>query len=163
MTNSVAMRDSKGQKRSLRRRLAIIPLAVLGLLLLIPGIVAAQQASETDIGDITGNIDQYEGQRVVVTGEVAQVIEPRAFIKREGGFLGIGASEILVIADRDLMAQIEEGREVRTTGSVGRFDFNAFQNAIGGDLSNTVYADWDGEAVLVVDTVEVVDNNGNDD
>ncbi len=49
---------------------------------------------------------------------------------------------------------VDDGQEVRVTGQVGRFDLEAFEFAVGGQLDDTAYADWDDEAVLVLESIE---------
>jgi hypothetical protein len=160
----VALMKTDPRTRTVRR--GLIPV-LLGLLLFLPAMAFAQQAQEVEVGDIHDNIGQYYGQTVVVETEVVEVLEPRAFVIGDAGFLGlgVGGNELLVMADHDPALQPEDGAEVRVTGQVGRFNLESFAQAIGGtvqDLQDTPYADWDGDPVLVLQSIEPRhDNNGN--
>lgn len=138
--------------RRLRAR-TLLPLLV-GLLLLVPGVVSGQAPEQVDLDEVTDNLDDYIGRQVTIEAEISDVIEPRAFIISAGGIAGIGGAEMLVMSTTIPNITIEEGQEVRVTGRVGRFDLEAFELAIRGELDDTAYADWDGKAVLVLQTIE---------
>lgn len=147
--------SSTAQPRAARRSSRWVVLSVLlGLLLLVPGVVSGQAPEAVGLDDLTGNLDDYIGRPVTIDGEVKDVIEPRVFVLGEGGIAGVGGAELLVMSVGTPSITIEDGAELRVTGRVGRFDLEAFELAVGGQLDDTAYADWDDEAVLVLESVE---------
>jgi hypothetical protein len=130
----------------------LLPLLV-GLLLIGPGVVSGQAPRQVELDEVTDNLDDYIGQQVTIDAEISDVIEPRAFVIRAGGALGVGGAELLVLSATMPSITVEEGQEVRVTGRVGRFDLEAFELAVGGQLDGTAYADWDDEAVFVLQSI----------
>jgi hypothetical protein len=91
-------------------------------------------------------VDRFFGRRVAVTGEITDVLGPRTFVLD---------GDLLVMGRRDLNAQLEGGRTVDTTGVVREFDLRAFERALGADLSDTPFAEWDDRPVLIITAVTV--------
>lgn len=70
--------------------------------------------------DADGTPEVTFGQTVTVTGDVGEVIGDQAFVlEGEGGFFGIGQSEVLVVSETAL--NVQEGDEVQVTGTVQEF------------------------------------------
>ena len=142
-------------RRALRHGWSRAVLSLLvSLLLIVPSVVAGQAPEQVELDEVTDNLDDYIGRQVTMEAEITEVIEPRAFVIGAGGVVGIGGAEMLVMSATMPSIAVDEGQEVRVTGRVGRFDLEAFELAVGGQLDGTAYADWDDEAVLVLQSIE---------
>ncbi len=107
------------------------------------------------------NPDDYLGQQVTVSGEVIEVLRPRAFrFSREGG----GAESLLVVSAQE--ANVENGQVVRVTGTVLRFDVpqwvRDFGQDVGLDFNDPVFQQFVGRASIVAQSVTVLEGADRD-
>ncbi len=114
------------------------------------------QTEAFDEGRFFENPDDYLGQDVTVSGEVVEVLRPRAFrFSRPGG----GAATLLVVSARE--ANVEKGQVVRVTGTVRRFDvpewFRDFGQDVGLDFNDPVFQEFVGRASILAQSVTVVE------
>jgi hypothetical protein len=148
--------------------LAAIALAiVLGAVLMLGG-------SNTDTTQTVGAAaivtepGAYEGDRVVVTGRIDELltdgaiavgsdmapedllvlIEPSAYV---GGY-GIGAP---MAAPLPMGTTYEPGDVVQVAGTVRAFDADTMSDELGLVLNDELFADWEGQPALVIDRLDV--------
>ena len=151
---------------------AIVGIIVVGLLVLFLIPVFADDGDDlgvagATIDEITDSPGPFLGQTVTVSGEVDQVLGPRAFTI--GGDDFIGEDELLVVGANDLPQLIGRselpGRPagellaaddvVQVTGPVRRFDLAAVEREIGFDLDDGLFAEWAGRPAVVARTVRL--------
>lgn len=96
-------------------------------------------ASGTTLQRITDNPKDFYGDTTLVSGQVREILSPRAFTVSSPGFLG---PELLVVSKAPLAAPtlrsatrpILEGDPVQVNGEVRRFDLSEFEKDVGSDL-----------------------------
>lgn len=148
--------------------LAAIALAiVLGAILVFGG---SNDSTTQTVGTaaIVAEPAAYEGDRVVVTGRIDELltdgamtmgsdlapedllvlIEPSAFV---GGY-GIGGP---MTAPLPVGTSYEAGDVVQVAGTVRGFDREAMADELGLVLNDELFASWEGEPALVVDRLDV--------
>ncbi len=102
------------------------------------------------------NPDEFLGQEVTVSGEVTEVLRPRAFrLSRVGG----GETSLLVVGAEE--ANVARGQVVRVTGTVLRFDVpnwvRDFGQDVGVDFNDPVFQQFAGRASIVAQSVTVIE------
>lgn len=119
-----------------------------------------EPASGVTIRDIRDNPDSYRNKTVTVSGEVDEVLSPRAFEIGGEGFAFPGS--LLVIAKQDLPSiagrtngMLREDDIVQVTGTVRDFRREQIQREVGMQLSQDEYSKWEGQPVIVADSVQV--------
>lgn len=120
------------------------------------------------LGAISDDPEAFFGQRVQLEGLASETIGERAFILREDAFLGglFGADEILVIdATQDGLDFIPlEDTSVLVTGVVQQYMPESLEAEYGLIADDERYADYEGSAVIVAESVinlDDVDTIGN--
>ncbi len=140
--------------------LGIAALAILAWILIQLFNAEPSAGPEEGIGisDITENPQEYYGQDVNVSGEVGEILRPRAFTigtqdEAAGGtLLVVGAREMSQI----LEGQELEGNEVaQVQGTVREFNITEIEDEIGADLDDGAFEEFEGEPVIVADTVDM--------
>ena len=138
---------------------AIVLVAVV-LLLLIPLFNEPEPIppGNATIPEITGGLDAYVGQSVLLTGEVQEVLSPNAFVLQgEARDAAAADASILVIGAQQNLAAIDEqllNDRVFVGGIVREFDIAAIEEEVGYDLDDALFADWDGRPVLVATAIQ---------
>ncbi len=99
------------------------------------------------------NPDDFEGRQVTVSGRVTEVIRPRAF-----RFSGedVDAAPLLVVSTQE--TNVATGQVVRVTGTVRRFDVEAFirdLRDLGVDFNAPEFREFAGRPVMVAESVTV--------
>lgn len=120
---------------------------------------AAPEAAVT-VSDIADNPQEYYGSTVTVSGEVGELIGPRAFTI--GAEDDLGGGSLLVVGAQQL-PQIMEGEAdeitaqdvAQVTGPVREFNLTEVENEIGAELDDALFAEFEGEPAVVANTVDV--------
>jgi hypothetical protein len=135
-------------------RSAILGLAALLALALLAR-PAAVQGQDVTVSEIAANPGEFNEQTVRVTGEVEDVLGPRAFTLEDDDLLF--DEEVLVVAQRplaDRRAQAVDPQtlvdaDVRVVGTVHQFNLDAFEERLGLDLDDSLLAEWAGRPAIV--------------
>lgn len=140
-------------------------LAAAGLVLLAILIVGTiinynggLQSTESRLGSVLENPDQYYGRRIDVVGDVDQVIGVRAFTIDTPQPL----SDKLLVISRQPIQPIGGGPDeylyksedrVEVMGEVREFRLRAMERALGMDLSDEEFRSWEGKPVMIADEI----------
>lgn len=119
------------------------------------------------LSDIAEDPEEYYGQRVVVSGQIDDVLEEDDAVGTDdtgaAGFVLGDDSELLVIganlpalAAIDANDEIAEGDVVQVTGTVQAFDEAEFESELGADLEEGVFEDFDDRPSLRATAVSLV-------
>lgn len=118
---------------------------------------AGANPTPVSIGELLDEPGRYTGQTVTVSGEVNDILGPKAFSIGGEEFLPPG--ELLVVSpqgfpqlpDRPENEHLVDDDIVQVTGTVRNFILTEVQRDVEpGDLEGEVYAEWEGKPVLVV-------------
>jgi len=99
--------------------------------------------------------DDFYGRWTSVLGGVAQKVGERGFVL-EGSSLPIEGGLLVITLFENLPVPIEEGLTVRVAGEVRQFSPTEFEEAADVDLSGGAYAEYEGQPVMVAETLRVV-------
>ena len=111
------------------------------------------------IEEIAEDPARYIGRRVTVSGEIDDLLGPRAFtIGGEGWFDGdellvVSAGPIPAPRGRPADAPLREDDLVQVTGPVRRFALADVEREIGVDLDDARFANWEGQPAVVATRV----------
>lgn len=110
--------------------------------------VPGQVANAEDVGPFSGvydadfreDIPSYLGNQVTLSAEVGEILSDRAFT-----IVDDDAAPLLVITGSEL-PELETGQTLGVDGAVEEgFDLPAFERALGVDLDDEVFLNWEGE------------------
>jgi hypothetical protein len=145
---------------------AIIGAVILVLLaLLLWALFNNNDSASPDTGATISEIVQapndYVGQTVTVRSGVEEVISPVAFSLDEDAVFegGIDDDLLVVSATQDAPLDFEtlEGNPALVSGTVHQFDIAAFEQELGYDLDDSLFANWDGRPALIATDVQVAE------
>lgn len=94
---------------------------------------------------VSSQIDTLPGEPVTIAGEVSQVISTVSFQLE-------GAGWQVVVLDAQ-QAAVDEGAFVQVEGTVRELNIAELEEEFGLDLDDELYADFEGDLVLVAETV----------
>ncbi|MBD1881336.1 hypothetical protein [Coleofasciculus sp. FACHB-T130] len=139
-----------------------IALALLAML--VPGCVAVQKEAAapeptTAVEKVAQNTDQLIGQTVTVSGEVEEIIGPKAFqLEDDKIFSG---EKVLVLNAVSATVPIAEGKNVTVTGQVRKFvlaDFEKEYNLTNDlNVKKKMEAEFEGKPVVIAQTTQVIE------
>lgn len=112
------------------------------------GYTAADPIYEPYAGEnviIADSITTITGEEVTVAGVVNELVSTVAF--RLGG---VGWDVLVLDAEQ---AAVAEGDAVEVAGTVRRFEIATIEEELGSDLDDALYEDFEGQLVLVADSV----------
>ncbi len=98
---------------------------------------------------VADSVDTLTGEEVTVAGEVSEVVSDVAF-----RLAGVGWD--VLILDSAQAAAVE-GEAVQVSGTVRRFEILTLEEEFGTDLDDELYTDFEGQLVLVADSIEPTD------
>ncbi len=91
--------------------------------------------------------------------QVEEVIGPNAFTLDEDAPLAGGIdNDLLVVSAQENLPFINDelgDQEVRVRGTVRAFDLAAFEEEVGFDLDDNLFADWAGRPAIVARAISV--------
>ncbi|MCI2240306.1 hypothetical protein MO973_45830 [Paenibacillus sp. TRM 82003] len=106
-------------------------------------------------GTFYEQIEDWDGQQVVLSAEVDEIASPRAFVLAPAP--GTEVDPLLVVTATEVEG-LEVGSSVEVTGTLGAaFDLPGVEEDTGVDLEGDRYDDFDAEPYLVATSVELVD------
>ncbi len=119
------------------------------------------------LSDVADDPEEYYGQRVVVSGQIDDVLEEDDAVGSDdtgaAGFVLGDEAELLVIgANLPALAaiganeEIAEGDVVQVTGTVQAFDEAEFESELGADLEAGVFEDFDDRPAIRATAVSLV-------
>lgn len=112
--------------------------------------VAILRGPGVTIDELNADVDAFTGERVVVHGEVLEVLGERAFTIVDN------AETVLVIgADGVTLTELAPGTFVRAAGAVRTFDVASLEAELGTTFDDTALGRFEGEPVLIADSVQV--------
>jgi hypothetical protein len=151
---------------------ALVAGAGVAAALAVGSAAQAQTPTEPSVGDIVDEPENWIGRQVTVSDDVTDVIGPRAFQMGEEDFLGLfGGTELLVVGARNLPQWVGndfaesgffdddgdydelQGAVARANGTVRRFNLAEVERELGVDLDDALFEDFDGDPVLVAQSV----------
>jgi hypothetical protein len=140
---------------------ALAVLATLAALWVRPLVTRSAAGPDATLGEVVADPAVYEGETVVVAGEVSRVYGPRAFVLR--GSEDVFGPELLVVADRAITpidgrtadAPVLPGDIVAVHGVVRSFDPGDVQWRTGADLDEAALWPWRQRPSLVADFVSI--------
>jgi len=125
---------------------------------------AGEQGVAATLPDITDNPEEYFGQTLTVDGAVAQIIEPNAFVIVEQRLAedeqllddpaALADEGVLVVGGGDPAPNLTELQAAQVTGLYREFDLVEFEEELGTDLDDGLYADWDGRPAILASDVQ---------
>ncbi|MGY1835776.1 hypothetical protein ACI79P_11760 [Blastococcus sp. SYSU DS0510] len=99
--------------------------------------------------DFREDLDGYEGVEVSLLGQVGRIVSPVAFT-----LTGDDVEPILVITDQEL-ADLRPGATVAVAAQpADEFELAGLEEALGTDLPDDAYEEWEGEPFLDAARVE---------
>jgi hypothetical protein len=110
---------------------------------------ASESASEPAADEVFADPESYLGEQVTVSGQVSEVVDANSF--RIGGEDVGGEALLVTSADQ---ANVEPDQNVQVTGTVQQFNLGEFEDEYGFDYDEGLYGDFEGEPVIVADSVE---------
>ena len=111
------------------------------------------------VRDIIGDPETFEGNSVIITGSVDEILGNNALVLREGLLM----SEITVFHSyQTLMSaiprDISDGAEVEVQGEVWMFNRDDIQHRLGITFPDDMFANWDNdEPVIIAESVRMVE------
>ncbi len=138
--------------------------ALVILALILWQLFAEEQSAGPEAGvtisDITDNPQEYYDSTVTVSGQVGELIGPRAFTI--GTEDSVGGGTLLVIGAKQLPEIIEGDAEeiaaddvVQVSGPVQEFNIAEIEDELGFDLEDGLFSEYEGDPVVVANTVDL--------
>jgi hypothetical protein len=114
------------------------------------------------LDDVLDNPAAFYGRSVVVSGEVDEILGPRAFTIEDDD--PVGADELLIVTARERPALVPrlaqeplaDDDSVQVRGPVRRFNLAEFEREIGFDLDDALFADWDGRPAIIARSLQLL-------
>jgi len=122
---------------------------------------AANTAGDVKIADITGNMNNYAGKTVTVSGWVERTYGANSFeLDEDSVFTGGIDNDLLVVGAANVIpAGMKFGdadAKVRVTGTVRRLVIAEIERDLGFDLTPEIETEFRDKAVLVANSVQVI-------
>ncbi len=110
---------------------------------------ARNQSVPVTIGNLADNPQEYLGQTVTVSAPITNIVSPNAF--------GLGNQVLVVGSGKEVPGNsLTEGNTVQVTGTFRQFDLAAFEQELGLDLQDEVFADWGDRPALLAKQIQPV-------
>lgn len=113
------------------------------------------------IGDVTDEPARYYGKEVTLSGHVQRVQSDRSFVLESKGFWD---NEILVLTKTPIRGTgaiaLDQGDEVRVTGTVQKLTVAEVERDLGWDLDTTLEVEYKDKAVLVARSISFLREEG---
>lgn len=105
----------------------------------------------TSSDPIQDNPGRYVGKTVLLSGEVEDLVGPRAFLMDTDGMFGF--SEILVFNATGRNVPVVEGRDAEVVGPVRLLYIADIEKEIDYDLADEAYSEWVDKPVIVAEKI----------
>lgn len=126
----------------------------------LPNIERGVPQSESAVSEVLERPEDFYGRTIVLTGEVEEVIGPRAFTLDSPGPL----SEKLLVVSRNVLQPIggettqdfffETDDRVSVKGEVRQFNLRELEQSLGVDLVDEEFAQWEGKPIILAQEIE---------
>lgn len=118
----------------------------------------------TSLDAVLDDPDSYYGQYLAIEADLVETVNDRIFMLQDNDLINADQLRIVYVADAapsaDIAALADEDANVRITGTLQQFSLENFRHDyVVVDLTDDGYADWDGQPVLVADSLTVVGND----
>lgn len=130
------------------------------------GTTAMQQGIQASIPTIVDDPAEFYGSSTTVNGEVAETIEPNVFVitneetASEAAPEDFAAEGLLVVSGGDIAPNLTESQTVQVSGTVQEFDLATFEDELGADLNDGLYAAYDGRPAILADSIQPMQGGG---
>ena len=126
---------------------------------------SAGQAIGVSVADIVDNPEEFYGRNLTVSGLVSEVVGPNAVTI--GGQDGIFEEELLIVGAQPL-PELAEGEAVeiavhdlvQATGTLQEFEVPEFEEALGTELDDNLFGEYEGEPALQASSVALTPAEG---
>jgi hypothetical protein len=113
------------------------------------------------VTDIINDTDEHIGQRVTVTGRIAEVINQHAVVlEGDEGLLDlglVGAQDLPIVAEQEIDPRLlHENIIVQISGTVEEFNADDTTRFPGLGLGDDAFGDFDGEAAIVAEMIQAI-------
>jgi hypothetical protein len=118
-----------------------------------PGRVEAPNTNQPNANPQTGVVStpgEFIGRTVTLSGQVDQVMNPKAFTLKSGSNHG---RDLLIVAKESPTPAVTKGETVQVTGTVQRFQRTEFQQETKAGLSNAAFTDFTGRPAILASKV----------
>ncbi len=122
----------------------------------------AREPNDTDVqvGDLSGNLEDYLGQTVSVRAEVVEALGDNAFVIRGDGLFGGDDVVVFNPSDNPLMLPGDDiTARVQVTGQVQEIIVGQ-QNAQGSTLDEATYGDYEGNPAIMAESIVLAPEPG---
>ncbi|MEB3360064.1 MAG: hypothetical protein VKK04_25285 [Synechococcales bacterium] len=112
------------------------------------------EAYNVQLGELTGNVEDYLGQTVSVRGEAEAAIGESAFLLQDDQLFG--GEEVIVFnasGEPFLLPEDEPTDEVQVTGEVRELVFAEFEEEFGIDLEDDLYVEYEDRPAIVAQSI----------
>lgn len=118
------------------------------------------QAQGVTVEEITSDPEKFYGKRVMVSGQVTEMVEPpNAFAIGGGEF--VGDDRLLVVGAQQLerlqrhVKNVNEGDLVQVTGEVRQFSIEEVQQDVDYGIDDEYFGDYEGDPAVLATSVVV--------
>lgn len=114
-------------------------------------------AERVTVQELTTNPSEFYGDRVTVSGEVIEAVEPGAFrIESDGTrLLVMGVEQIPQIVDEDTKA-VNEGDFIKVNGEVHEFKKEEIKKEVDYGIDEEYFGDYEGDPAVLAYSVKVI-------
>ncbi len=115
-----------------------------------------RSAERVTVEELTNNPSEFYGDRVTVSGQVVEAVEPNAFRIDSGGdqLLVVGVQQLPKITEGEVK-QVNEGDRVRVTGEVRQFRIEEIRQEVDHGIDDEYFDDFEGDPALLASSAEV--------
>ena len=126
---------------------------------------SAGQAAGVSVADVVDNPSEFYGKKLTVSGLVGEVVGPNAVTI--GGQDGVFEEELLIVGAQPL-PELAEGDAVeiaaedlvQATGTLQEFQVPEFEEALGTELDDNLFTEYEGEPALQASSVALTPAEG---
>lgn len=116
--------------------------------------VEVAEESNVQLGELTGNVEEYLGQTVSVRGEAERAVGETAFLLQDDQLFG--GEEVIVLNATGtpfVLPDEEPTEQVQVTGEVQQLVVAEFEREYGLDLDPNLYAEYENRPALVAQSI----------
>lgn len=116
--------------------------------------IEAAEEQNVEVGDLTGNVEDYIGQTVSVRGEAEAAVGEIAFLLQDDQLFG--GDEVIVFnatTEPFLLPDDEPTENVQVTGEVRQLVIAELETEYGLDLDPELYADYEDRPAIIAQSI----------
>lgn len=115
-------------------------------------ITIAENAENVELGDLTGNVQDYIGQTVSVRSAVAEEVGANGFLLQNEGLFG-GEPVLVINATQQPLTLPADDIEVQATGEVRQFVLTDIEQEYGLELEPDLYVEYEQQPTIVAQSI----------